>query len=141
MIGQRVCIVVSSALLLFTWGCTSMKTLSRNEFSDLNENTTVQVTMMDGSQHIVKESRIQNSTLVGLMDGERIAEIDLSDIETIKIKKLNYLKTSVAGAVGIAGVMVLISTLRTSESIPVVVADPPASGGTSTYPPPCTGGG
>jgi|GEM_PF-2399551 len=141
MICQRVCIVALSALLFFTWGCTSMKTISSDEFSNLNERMTIQITTMDGAQLIVKEPRIQDSTLVGIMDGERIAEIDLSDIETIKKKKLNYLKTSVAGAVGIAGVMVLISTLRTSESIPVVVVDPPASSGTSTSPPPCTGGG
>ena len=139
MICQRVCIVALLALLFFTWGCTSMKTISRNEFSDLNESTTVQVTMMDGSQHLVKEPRIQDSTLVGIMGGERIVEIDLSDIQTIKIRKLNYLKTSIAGAVGIAGLAVLISTSRTSESTPVRVADPPASSG--TYPPPCTGGG
>jgi hypothetical protein len=109
----RKCIslLVSLSFLLYLSGCTSVRYISREEIPELKEGASVRVTMEDGTQYNMKDTRVEDSKLVGYVEPEGYKEIDSSEIASLEIKKLDQAKTIALGVFGVVGALVLIGVL------------------------------
>ena len=93
-----------------------MRYLSREEISEVEQKSSVWVTLADGTKYEIKEPKVEGSKLFGYVEGEGYKEIDLSEIESLGIKEPDTGKTIVLWAIGITGAIILISVLGDGES-------------------------
>jgi hypothetical protein len=85
-----------------------MRYVSSAELSEVEQKSSVWVTMTDGSRYEVKEPKVVGSKLVGFIEPEGYREIDSSEIEWLGIRELDKTRTAAVGLFGIAAVVVLI---------------------------------
>jgi len=85
-----------------------MRYISQEEVSEVEEESSVWATMLDGTRYQIQMPRIENSKLVGYVEGEGYKTIALSEVESLGIKELNKEKTIILGIVGVAGAIILI---------------------------------
>jgi len=109
----RKCIflLVSLSFILYLSGCTSMRYISKEEIPELKQGARVRVTMEDGTQYNMKDTKVEDSKLVGYIEAEGYKEIDSSEIASLEIKKLDQAKTIALGVFGVVGAVVLIGFL------------------------------
>ena len=112
--------LISYILLLgfgyYLGGCSTMRRVSREDIYHVQGKPSVWVTMADGTRHEVKEPRIEDSKLIGYVEGEGDKEIDFSEIEFLEVKEIDKKKTMKLVAVGITGGIVLIWALTAEDS-------------------------
>ena len=111
---------ILSFIVLFSFvsylaGCTSMRYVSREEMPEIEQEPSVWVTMVDGTQYEVNTPKIVDSKLAGHVEGEGYKEIDISEIESLGIKKLDKGKTIVLGMIGVTGAIILIWNLSNDK--------------------------
>lgn len=110
--GQKcIALIVIIATLSYTVGCTSMRTLPREEMSNLAEREKVLVKTEDGMEYLIKEPWIQDSKLMGFVEEEGHKEIELSKIQSMKAEELHPVKTLIATVVLTTGGILLISVI------------------------------
>jgi hypothetical protein len=101
-------------LLCFTCylaGCSRMRYISPDEMPEIEKESSVWVTMIDGTQYELKEPRVEGGKLGGYVEPDGYKEIDSSEIESLAIKELDQTKTIALSVFGIAGAVVIISVL------------------------------
>jgi hypothetical protein len=96
-------------------GCTSMRYVSPEETSGLGQESSVWVTMTDGTQFEIKDPKLEDSRLVGYMEQEGKREIDLSEIESLGIKEPDKAKTMMLVATAAAGAFFLVWILNSGD--------------------------
>lgn len=109
-------LVILLSFVSYLVGCTSMRYLSREEISEVEQKSSVWVTTTDGSQFEIKEPKVESSKLVGYVKPEGYKEIDLSEIESLGIKEPDQRKTILLGVMGFSGAFILIWILSDGES-------------------------
>lgn len=112
MYRRVVSLIVLVAFLSYLWGCTSMRTLPREKVGEVNQNSSVWITLYDGTQYEMKQPKAQDSKLVGQVVGEGYREVDFANIRSIGIKKVDTVKTLLLTAVGITGYVLLMMLIR-----------------------------
>ena len=93
-----------------------MRYLSGEEISEVEQESSVWVTLADGTKYEIKDPKVERSKLVGYVEREGYKEIDLSEIESLGIKEPDTGKTIVLWAIGVTGIVILISVLSDGES-------------------------
>ena len=88
-----------------------MRYISKEEIPELKQGARVRVTMEDGTQYNMKDTKVEGSKLVGYIEAEGYKEIDSSEIASLEIKKLDQAKTIALGVFGVVGTVVLIGVL------------------------------
>ena len=88
-----------------------MRYISREEIPELEQGASVRATMEDGTKYNMKDTKIEDSKLVGYVEPEGYKEIDSSKIAALEIRKLDQAKTIALGVFGVIGTIVLISVL------------------------------
>jgi len=88
-----------------------MRYISPDELSEIEKESSVWVTMADGTQYELKEPKIEGGKLVGYAEPLGYKEIDSLEIESLAIKELDQTKTIALTIFGIAGAVVFISVL------------------------------
>lgn len=111
MYRKCISLLVSLSFLLYLSGCTSMRYISKEEIPELRQGSSVRVTMEDGTQYNMKDTKLEDSKLVGYVEPEGYKEIDSSKIASLEIRKLDQAKTIALGVFGVIGTIVLISVL------------------------------
>lgn len=106
-----VALIVIISYLFYTVGCTSMRTIPREEMSNLVEREKVLVKTVDGMEYLIKEPWIQDSKLMGFVEGEDHKEIELSKIQSMKCEELHPVKTLIATVVLTTAGILLISVV------------------------------
>ena len=109
------CIVLLS-FACYLAGCTTMRHIPREEIYQIEQKSRVWVTLADGTRNELKEPRIEDSKLIGYVQGEGDKEIDFSEIEFLEVKEFDKKKTMKLVAVGITGGIVLIWALTSEDS-------------------------
>lgn len=94
-----------TCLVLYLAGCTSMRYLSSEEIHELEQGSSVWVTMADGSHYEMKEAKTEGSKLAGYIEGEGYREIDFAEIESLSTREPDAGKTALLAVAGIAGVI------------------------------------
>lgn len=115
MYRKIVSLIVLLSFIPYLGGCTSMRYVSREEMSELEQKPSVWVIMADGTQFEIKRPKIQGSRLVGHVDKKGYKEIEFSEIESLGIKEPDRRKTLLLGMIGLTGVVVLIMVLSDSS--------------------------
>ena len=116
MYRKFVSFVVLLSFVSYLVGCTSMRYVSPEEMSELEQESSVWVTMTDGTQLEIKEPKVERSKLTGYVDREGYKEIDFSEIESLGIKEPDQKKTILLGVMGFTGAFILIWVLSDGES-------------------------
>ncbi|KPL19233.1 MAG: hypothetical protein AMJ92_04330 [candidate division Zixibacteria bacterium SM23_81] len=111
MYRKCIFLLVSLSFILYLSGCTSMRYISKEEIPELKQGARVRVTMEDGTQYNMKDTKVEDSKLVGYIEAEGYKEIDSSEIASLEIKKLDQAKTIALGVFGVVGAVVLIGFL------------------------------
>ena len=96
-------------------GCSSMRYISPDEMPEIERESSVWVTMADGTQYELKEPKVVGPKLVGYIESDGYKEIDPSEIESLAIKELDQTKTIALTVFGIAGAVVLIAVLSDAD--------------------------
>lgn len=112
MYRRVVSLIVLVAFLSYLWGCTSMRVLPREEMGEVEQNSSVWVTLYDGTQYEMKQPKARDSKLVGHVVGEGYREVDFANVRSIGIKRVDTIKTIVLTAVGITGYVLLMALIR-----------------------------
>jgi len=107
-----VSLIVLVAFLSHLWGCTSMRVLPREEIGEVEQNSSVWVTLYDGTQYEMRQPKARDSKLVGHVVGEGYMEVDFANVRSIGIKKVDTVKTVVLTAIGITGYVLLMALIR-----------------------------
>lgn len=89
-----------------------MRYISREEIPELKEGASVRVTMEDGTQYNMKDTRVEDSKLVGYVEPEGCKEINSSEIASLEVRKLDQAKNIALGVFGVVGTIILISVLN-----------------------------
>jgi hypothetical protein len=105
-----------SLLLLLSFpfylaSCTSMRYVSPDDMSEVEQESSVWVTMADGSRYELKEPKVEDSKLVGYIEPEDYRQIEASEIESLGIKELDKTSTIALGVCGVAGAVILMYVL------------------------------
>lgn len=108
MYTRFVSLIVLFGFILYLGGCTSKRCLSPDEINQVERKSTVWVTTTDGTEYEIHTPKIVDSRLTGYVEGEGFKEIEASDIESMRIEKLDAGKTIILGMIGLTGVIVLI---------------------------------
>ena len=86
-----------------------MKHLSPNDVSEMKKQQPIWITLLDGSQMKVYEPQMRENKIRGTIDGGELREFELSEIESIGIKKIDPAKTLIISAAIATGILVLFS--------------------------------
>jgi len=92
-----------------------MRYISLEELSEVEQKSSVWVTMADGSRYELKEPKVEDSKLVGYIEPEGYREIDTSEIESLGIQEQDRTTTIALTMFGIAGAIILIA-VRSDDS-------------------------
>jgi hypothetical protein len=106
-------IIILLCLIFDLLGCTSMRYISRKEIPELEQETDLWVTLIDGTQFVMKKPKVEGSKLVGYVGG-KYEEIDFLKIEKLGIKVPDKEKTTT---------LVIISSLFIVVAILIQFAD------------------
>ncbi len=87
MYRKIVSVIILSAFVSYLVGCTSMKYLSRDKISEINQKQSVWVMLADSSQYEIKKPQVKGTQLTGYFGAEGYREIDISEVESIGIRK------------------------------------------------------
>jgi hypothetical protein len=115
MYRKFVSIIILLSFVCYLCGCTSMRFVSPQETPELGQNSSVWVTMTDGTQLEIKDPEVEESKLVGYVDQEGYKEIDLSEIQSLGIKEPDQRKTMMVAAMVVAGAFVLVWVLSSGD--------------------------
>ena len=115
MYRKVISIIILSTFVSYLVSCTSMRYLSRDQISEIDEKQSIWVILADSSQFEIKKPQVKGTQLSGYFGAEGYKEVDISDVESIGIKKVDVGKTLLVGTAGFVGVILLISALS-SES-------------------------
>ena len=108
MYRKLIALFVLFSFLLCLVGCTSMKYVSREELAEAEPKSSVWVTLKDGTEYKIDMPKVEQSKLVGYVEGDIYKVIDLSEIESYRVKEPDTGKTMIWGVLGITGAIVLI---------------------------------
>lgn len=117
-----VSIIVLMSFISCTVGCTSMRYVSREELSMVEQKSSVWVIMMDGTKIEVKDPKIEDSRLAGYVEPEGYKEIHFSEIESVGIREQDVSKTVKMAVIGVTGAIIVLWILSDSDS-----EEPPCS--------------
>jgi hypothetical protein len=112
---KSVSLIILLSFVSYLGGCTSMRFVSPQETPELGQNSSVWVTMTDGTQLEIKDPEVEQSKLVGYVDQEGYKEIDLSEIQSLRIKEPDQRKTIMVAAMVVAGAFVLVWVLSSGD--------------------------
>ena len=115
MYRKVISIIILSTFVAYLVGCTSMRYVSRDKISEIDQKQPIWVTLVDSTQVEVKKPQIKGIQLTGYFGAEGYKEVDISNVESIGIKRIDVVKTLLVGTAGFVGVILLISALS-SES-------------------------
>jgi len=116
MYRKIVSLVILFSFILYLASCSSMRYVSKDEISRVEQKSSVWVILVDGTQYEVEDPRIEGSKLVGYIEPEGYREIDISKIELIGIKEPDKRKTLKLTAIGLTGAIVLFWIMSDSDS-------------------------
>lgn len=116
MYRKLVSIIVLLSFVSYLASCTTMRYVPREEISKVEQESTVWVIMIDGTQYEIKDPKIDGSKLTGYVEQEGYREIEFSEIESLGIKELDEKKTIKMAAIGVTGAIILIWLLSDGES-------------------------
>jgi hypothetical protein len=115
MYRKFVSLVVLLSFVSYLAGCTSMRYISPEETSELEQKSSVWVTMTDGTQLEIKEPKVERSKLVGYVEGKGYKEIEFSEIESLGIKEPDQKKTMMLAAIAVTGAFILVWVLSSGD--------------------------
>jgi hypothetical protein len=115
MYRKFVSFIVLLNLVSYLGGCTSMRYVSPEKASELGQESSVLVTMTDGTRLEVRNPKVEDSRLVGYVDGEGYKEIDFSEIESLGIKEPDQTKTTMVAAMAVTGAFILVWVLSSGS--------------------------
>ncbi len=115
MYQKSVSLIILLSFVSYLGGCTNMRFVSPQETSELGQKSSVWVTMTDGTQLEIKDPEVVESKLVGYVDQEGYKEIDLSEIQSLRIKEPDQRKTIMVAATVVAGAFVLVWVLSSGD--------------------------
>lgn len=114
MYRKLVSLLTLFSFVLYLVGCSTMRHVTFNEISGPECPPSVRVKLDDGTKYEIKEPRIEQNRLVGNVDGEGHKEIDLVDIEWVRVKESNKKETMKWAALGGVAGGILIWVLASS---------------------------
>jgi len=112
MYRKIVSVFILMAFIAYLGGCSSMRYLPKDQFSEVDQKKDVWVTTVDKKQYKIIQPKIKGSQLCGIAVGDGYKEFDFSEIESIGIKETDKNKTFAVSAMGIAGLVFLISVMN-----------------------------
>ena len=115
MYRKLVSFMVLLNLVSYLGGCTSMRYVSPEETSELGQESSVWVTMTDGTQLEIRDPKVEDSKLVGYVDQQGYKEIDLSEITSLGVKEPDQRKTMMVAGMVAAGAFVLVWVLSSGS--------------------------
>lgn len=115
MYRKLVSFMVLLNLVSYLGGCTSMRYVSPEETSELGQESSVRVTMTDGTQLEIRDPKVEDSKLVGYVDQQGYKEIDLSEIISLGVKEPDQRKTMMVAGMVAAGAFVLVWVLSSGS--------------------------
>ena len=115
MYRKLVSFMVLLNLVSYLGGCTSMRYVSPEETSELGQESSVWVTMTDGTQLEIRDPKVDDSKLVGYVDQQGYKEIDLSEIVSLGVKEPDQGKTMMLAAMVAVGAFVLVWVLSSGS--------------------------
>ncbi len=115
MYPKSVSFIVWLNLVSYLGGCTSMRYVSPQQTSELEQESSVWVTMTDGTRLEVRNPKVEDSKLIGYVDGEGYKEIDLSEIESLGIKEPDQKKTMLVATMAVTGAFILVWVLSSGD--------------------------
>ena len=115
MYRKLVSFMVLLNLVSYLGGCTSMRYVSPEETSELGQESSVRVTMTDGTQLEIRDPKVEDSRLVGYVDQQGYKEIDLSEIISLGVKEPDQRKTMMVAGMVAAGAFVLVWVLSSGS--------------------------
>jgi hypothetical protein len=93
-----------------------MRYVPREDIYEVEKNSSVWVTLADGTRFEVRDPEIDGSRLVGYAEPKGYTEIDLAEIEWLEVKEMDKNKTMKVAAIGLTAGIVLIWVLSDGES-------------------------
>ena len=108
-------LIILLSFVSYLCGCTSIRYISPAETSELEQKSSVWVTLTDGTQLEIRNPKVEDSKLVGYVYRQGYKEIDLSEIASLRIEEPDQRKTMTVAAMAAAGAFVLVWIL-TSDS-------------------------
>lgn len=116
MYHKIISIIMLSTFVSYLVGCTSIKYLSNDKISEIDQKQSIWVILADSSQYEIKKPQIQGNQLSGYFGEEGYKEINISEVEKIGIRKVDVGKTLLIGTAGFAATILLISALSSDNS-------------------------
>jgi hypothetical protein len=107
MYRKLVFFIVLMSFFIYLAGCTSTRYLSKDELSEVKQESPVWITMADGTRYEMKEPKVEGSRLVGYIEGEGYREISFSEIDSLSTGEPDPGKSALLVFVGIAGAIIL----------------------------------
>ena len=115
MFKKFLSILTLLSFVLYMAGCSTMRHVTYQELSGPEKPPSVLVKMDDGAKYKIKEPRVEQNKLVGKVDGEGFKEINLLEIEWIRVKEADSKKTLKMATLGAVGAGILIWILASSD--------------------------
>ena len=115
MYRKFVSLIILLSFVSYLCGCTSIRYVSPEETSKLAPESSVWVTMSDGTQLEIKDPKVEDSKLVGYVDQQGYKEIDLSEIVSLGVKEPDQRKTMMVAGMVAAGAFVLVWVLSSGS--------------------------
>ena len=115
MYRKFVSLIILLGFVSYLCGCTSIRYVSPEETSKLAPESSVWVTMTDGTQLEIKDPKVEDSKLAGYVDQQGHKEIDLSEIVSLGVKEPDQGKTMMLAAMVAAGAFVLVWVLSSGS--------------------------
>jgi hypothetical protein len=115
MFRKIVSLVVLFTFIFYLISCTSTRYLTNEELTEDSEISVLHVKTKDGQQLKLNEPMIEGKLLSGYLEGVTYTEIDTSNVESMRIKKLKKGSTLFVGAVGVAAAILFLTSQGSSS--------------------------
>ncbi len=116
MYRKIISIIILSTFVSYLVGCTSMKYLSHDEISEIDQKQSIWVTLADSTQYEIKKPQVKGTQLTGYFGAKGYKEINISEVESIGIRRVDAGKTLLIGTASFVGAMLLMSAFDSDNS-------------------------
>ncbi len=115
MYHKIISMIILATFVSYLVGCTSMRYLSHDNISEIDQKQSVWVTLVDSTQYEIKKPQFKGTQLTGYFGAEGYKEFNISEVESIGIKKVDAGKTLLIGTASFVGAMLLISAFSNDD--------------------------
>ena len=109
-------LIVFAVIVTVSASCSRTKYLVREDFSRMEKKSSAQIILIDGTEHKIRNPRIENEQVIGTLDDEALVSFDFEKIDTIAIKEFDAAQTIIFGAVGVGTALLILSSLDNNST-------------------------